>query len=122
MLPRLLRRLAHDAMVAGAGLTLRTGWRQSRHERVRLGHAWGMLQGTAAVNIGQLRTPGPGGPPARTLSPWTRPGAMLSMACKGSGGSNLLSSTRHNASAGRPLGVACQRFARVSLPASGRTL
>jgi len=34
MLPRLLRRLAHDAMVAGAGLTLRTGWRQSRHERV----------------------------------------------------------------------------------------
>jgi hypothetical protein len=70
MLPRLLRRLlAHDAMVTGAGLTLRTGWRQSRHERVRLGHAWGMLQGTAAVNIGQLRTPGPGGPPARTLSP-----------------------------------------------------
>jgi hypothetical protein len=36
-------------------------------------------------------------------------------------GSNPLSSTRHNASAGLPLRVVCQRFARVSLTASVRT-
>jgi hypothetical protein len=37
-------------------------------------------------------------------------------------GSNPLSSTRHNASAARPLRAVCQRFARVSLLASGGTL
>jgi hypothetical protein len=37
-------------------------------------------------------------------------------------GSNPLSSTRHNASVALPLRAACQRFARVSLPASDRPL
>jgi hypothetical protein len=39
----------------------------------RLGHAGGMLQGTAAVDPGHLRTPRRVGSPARTPSTWTRP-------------------------------------------------
>jgi hypothetical protein len=37
-------------------------------------------------------------------------------------GSNPLSSTRHNTTAGHPLRAVCQRFARVSLRASDRPL
>jgi hypothetical protein len=75
MLPRLLRRLAHDTMVAGAGLILRTGWRQSRHERVRLGTpgacSWGQQRSTSvsygplgrAAHLRERCHPGPGRAP-----------------------------------------------------------
>ena len=51
----------------------------------RLGHSWGTSQGTARDNPGHPQAYRHGRSPARTPSPWTRPGAMPSMACKGSG-------------------------------------
>jgi hypothetical protein len=83
MLPRLLRRLAHDAMVAGAGLTLRTGWRQSRHERVRLGTPGACSRGqqrSTSVSYGPL---GLAAHLRERCHPG--PGRALSLACKGQG-------------------------------------
>ena len=50
-----------------------------------LGHAWGMVERTATDSPGHLRTRQPGGSAARNSSACTRPDAMPSMACKGSG-------------------------------------
>jgi hypothetical protein len=70
-------------------------WRRGRASRSaglsrvalvgRLGHTWGMLQRTTAVNLGQPRILRPVGSPARTPLTSTRPGTIPSMACKGSG-------------------------------------
>jgi hypothetical protein len=65
------------------GLTLEgVGGKSLRPVWGVLGHTWGMTEGTAAVNPGHLRTAPRGRSPPRAPSPWTRPGAMPSMACK----------------------------------------
>jgi hypothetical protein len=53
-------------------------------------HTWGMTQGAAAVNTGHPRTDPTGRSPARKSSPWTPPGAVPSMAYKGSTAGSIL--------------------------------
>jgi hypothetical protein len=87
--------------------------RHAQPSRGRLGHIWGMAQGTTTDNAGLLRRLSPDGSPGRTPLGCTAADAIPSMACKGSGvqiPSAPPGTTHRQHSRAGPLSADCQQI------------